>query len=193
MQMTEREMTEKLQTMIDEKRFIHSLGVRDTAVLLAEHYGYDQKKARIAGLLHDCAKNIPKDTALKMSREAGIPLKPVCFVERGLIHAYLGAHIAKTEFGISDQEILDAIYYHTTGHEDMPWLTKIVYLSDLIEPSRKIPNLEKIRALALQDLDEALIQVINSTITHVLGKGSILDVDTVLARNFLVQKKRSAI
>ncbi len=191
--MTEAAMLEKLRTMVDEKRFIHSIGVRDTAEMLAKQYSVDTEKARIAGLLHDCAKNIPKDTAVEMCRAAGITLKPVCFVERGLIHPYLGAHIAKVEFGISDKEILDAIYYHTTGHEDMPPLTKIVYLSDLIEPSRQIPNVEALRALAMEDIDEALIRCINATITHVLGKGSVLDLDTVAARNFLVQRKRSAI
>ncbi len=191
--MTEAAMIEKLRTMVDEKRLTHSLGVRDTAEMLAKRYGADVEKARVAGLLHDCAKNIPKDTAVNMCRTAGIVLKPVCFIERGLIHSYLGAHVAKTEFGIEDKEILDAIYYHTTGHEDMPLLTKIVYLSDLIEPSRQIPDVDALRALAMEDIDEALIRCINATIVHVLGKGSILDLDTVVARNFLVEKKRSAI
>lgn len=188
--MTEKALLEKLQGMIDEKRYIHSLGVRDTAVLLARRYGVSEEKARIAGILHDCAKNIPKEESIARCEAAGIPLKPICYIEKGLVHSYLGAHIAKTEFGIDDREILDAIYYHTTGHEDMPMLTKIIYLSDIIEPGRKVPNLEELRRVAMEDIDEALIKAINSTITHVLGKGSVLDCDTVSARNFLVQKKR---
>ena len=188
--MTEKALLEKLQSMVDEKRYIHSLGVRDTAVLLARRYGVSEEKARIAGILHDCAKNIPKEESIARCEAAGIPLKPICYIEKGLVHSYLGAHIAKTEFGIDDREILDAIYYHTTGHEDMPMLTKIIYLSDIIEPGRNVPNLEELRRVAMEDIDEALIKAINSTITHVLGKGSVLDCDTVSARNFLVQKKR---
>lgn len=188
--MTEQAMLEKLREMIDAKRFAHSIGVRDTAVMLARQYGVDTEKARIAGLLHDCAKNIPKDESIRRCEEAGIPLKPVCYIERGLVHSYLGAMVAKDEFGITDEEILSAIFYHTTGHEDMPLLTKIVYLSDIIEPGRNVPNLEELRALAIKDIDEALIRAINSTITHVLSKGSILDCDTVMARNFLVMEKR---
>lgn len=188
--MTEQGMLEKLQGMIDEKRFAHSLGVRDTAVLLAERYGVDTEKAKVAGLLHDCAKNIPKEEGIKRCEKAGISLKPVCYVEKGLVHSYLGAIIAKTEFGVTDEEILSAIYYHTTGHEDMPLLTKIVYLSDIIEPGRNVPNLDELRQIALEDIDEALIRAINSTICHILSKGSVLDCDTVMARNFLVQEKR---
>ncbi|MDD6308082.1 MAG: bis(5'-nucleosyl)-tetraphosphatase (symmetrical) YqeK [Clostridia bacterium] len=188
--MTEQQMEEKLHTMVDEKRFIHCIGVRDTAEMLAKQYAADQEKARVAGLLHDCAKNIPKDTAVAMCREAGIELKPICLIERGLIHPYLGAYIAKTQFNVTDEDVLQAIYYHTTGHEDMPLLTKIIYLSDMIEPSRQIPRLQELRDLAMRDLDAALIQCINSTITHVLGKGSVLDCDTVAARNFLVMEKR---
>ena len=188
--MTELEMLQKLEEMLDEKRFKHSLGVRDTAEMLARCYGEDVEKARIAGVLHDCAKNIPKDEAFAICERESIPLKPVCYIEKGLVHAYLGAHIAKHEFGIMDGDILSAIYYHTTGHEDMPLLTKIIYLSDLIEPGRNIPDLEELRLLAQKDIDEALIRAINSTISHVLSKGSILDCDTVMARNFLVQEKR---
>ncbi len=190
--MTEQAMLEKLRGMIDEKRLLHSIGVRDTAAMLAKRYGADEKKARIAGILHDCAKNIPKEEGLARCEKAGIYLKPVCYIEKGLVHSYLGAHIAKTEFGVEDAEILDAIYYHTTGHEDMPLLTKIIYLSDMIEPGRNVPNVDELRRIAMEDIDEALIRSINSTISHVLGKGSILDVDTVAARNFLVQQKRTA-
>ena len=188
--MTVEMMLQKLRGMIDEKRFVHSLGVRDTAVMLAKQYGVDEEKACLAGLLHDCAKNFPKDEGIRKCEEVGIPLKKVCYVEKGLVHSYLGAYIAKTEFGIEDPEILEAIYYHTTGHENMPMLTKIIFLSDIIEPGRNVPNLEELRQIAMEDLDEALIRTINATINHVLSKGSVLDCDTVAARNFLVQQKR---
>lgn len=188
--MTEQAMLQKLRDMLDEHRFLHSLGVRDTAEMLANCYGADVNKARLAGVLHDCAKNIPKEEAFAICKREGIVLKPVCYIEKGLVHSYLGAYIAQTEFGVTDKEVLDAIYYHTTGHENMPLLTKIVYLSDLIEPGRNMPNVEELRHIARTDIDEALIRAINSTITHVLGKGSILDCDTVAARNFLVQEKR---
>lgn len=189
--MTEQQITDKVKIMVDRKRFLHSEGVRDTAEKLARHYGVSTEKARIAGILHDCAKCIPNDEALQRCADANIKLKPVCFLEKGLIHSYLGAYIAENEFGIDDEEILTAIYYHTTGCENMSLLTKIIYLSDIIEPQRNVPNLTKLRELSYRDLDEALIKAIGSTITHVLSKGSVLDCDTVNARNYLVVEKRN--
>ncbi len=187
---TELQLVEKLKTMILPDRLMHSYGVAEMAEALARHYGADPEKARIAGLLHDCAKNIPKNEAYDMCMREGVFLKEICNIERGLIHPYLGAYIAKKEFGIEDTEILDAIYYHTTGHENMPLLTKIVYLSDMIEPNRKISGIEYLRKLAFEDLDEALVRSIDSTVRHILNKGCLLDCDTIAARNHLILQKK---
>lgn len=188
--MTEEQMIEKLKTMIEPERLKHSLGVAEMAEKLAVHYGADPQKAKVAGILHDCAKNIPKDEAYDMCKRVGVHLKSICDIERGLIHPYLGAYIAKKEFGIDDKEILDAIYYHTTGHENMPLLTKIIYLADMIEPNRKISGIEQLRVLAFEDLDEALVRSIDSTVRHILNKGCLLDCDTIAARNYLVLQKK---
>jgi len=184
--LTEAEMIEKLKSVLKESRFIHTLGVADTAVYLAEKYGADKEKARIAGLLHDCAKNIPGDEAIKYCEENGVNLKEVCIHEHSLIHAYLGAYLAKYEYGVDDEEILSAIYYHTTGKENMSLLEKIVYVADTIEPSRTQAGVDVLRTLAETNLDGALLKAIESTIRHILNKGGILDTDTVAARNYLM-------
>lgn len=147
--MTEHEITQQVKSMLSPERFKHSLGVMETAAKLAAHYGADTQKARIAGILHDCAKNIPKNQALSICEQEGVVLKDICYAEKGLIHSYLGAHLAKTRFGINDIEILDAIYYHTTGHKNMTLLTKIIYLADMIEPGRTIAGTEPLRVQAL--------------------------------------------
>lgn len=184
--LTEAEMIEKLRAALKESRFIHTLGVADTAVYLAEKYGADKEKARIAGLLHDCAKNIPGDVAIEYCRERGVPLKEVCIYEHSLIHAYLGSYLAKCEYGVEDEEILTAIYYHTTGKEDMSLLEKIIYVADTIEPSRTQAGVASLREVAENDLDGALLRAIDSTIRHIINKGGILDTDTVAARNYLM-------
>lgn len=189
--MTQEQMIAKLETMLEPDRLKHSLGVRDMAVKLAEHYGCDVEKAEIAGILHDCAKDIPKDEAINRCAMAGIKLKDICFVEKGLAHAYLGAHLAKTEFGIEDKEILDAIYYHTTGHDNMPLLTKIIYIADMIEPGRTILGVEQMREMAFADLDAALMSMMDATIRHILNKGCMLDCDTIAARNYLILMKKT--
>lgn len=189
--MTEHEITQQVKAMLSPERFNHSLGVRDTAEELAAHWGADTEKVRIAGILHDCAKNIPKNQALSICQSEGVVLKDICYTEKGLIHSYLGAHFAKTRFGINDIEILDAIFYHTTGHENMPLITKIIYLADMIEPGRNIAGIEYLRRQAFKDIDDALIRAFDSTIRHVINKGGILDCDTIAARNYLVAYKKS--
>lgn len=189
--LTEQEMIEKLRYMLKPSRFRHSLGVRDTSILLAEHYGADCEKARLAGLLHDCAKNMSLDESVKYCRQNHYRLKEVCFVEPTLIHAPLGSLMAQKEFGVTDPEVLDAIYYHTTGHENMPLLTKIIYLADTIEPNRTQAGVEQLRVTAFENLDEALIRAIDATVRHILNKGGILDTDTVAARNYLITERKN--
>mgnify|MGYP002575286259 FL=1 len=182
------EMISILKDTLKPSRFEHTLGVADTAKKLAEFYGCDTEKAYVAGLLHDCAKNIPHDEAIKMCRENSVFLKEICIQEPSLIHAVLGAFLAETKFGVSDRDILNAIYYHTTGHENMPLLTKIIYISDAIEPTRTHAGVELLRKTVYENLDEALVRSIDATIRHIINKGGLLDCDTVAARNYLLKK-----
>ena len=188
--LTEADMIKKLAMVLNEHRFTHTMGVAETAVRLAEKWGADEEKAKIAGLLHDCAKNIPSEDAIKYCRENKVFLKDICFHEPSLIHAYLGAYLAKVEYEVEDSEILTAIYYHTTGCDDMSLLTKIIYVADTMEPSRTQAGVEQLRVLAFEDLDAALIRSIDATVRHIINKGGILDCDTIAARNSLIIKKK---
>lgn len=153
---------EKLKTMLTPERFLHSLGVRDTAVRLAKIYGADEKKAEIAGLLHDNAKNM--DNIHERCVDLEVELDE--FEERNpaLIHAKLGAETAKCEFGVSDGEIVSAIRWHTIGKPDMSLLEKIVFVADLIEPGRKFPDVEKIREIAENSIDKAFFECVTATV-----------------------------
>ncbi len=190
MTLTEKEMTDKLRIALKPSRFLHTLGVRDTAVELARHYGADVEKARLAGLLHDCAKNMTFQDSVEYCRHNHFRLKEACFVEPSLIHAPLGSLMAQKEYGVTDPEVLDAIYYHTTGHENMPLLTKIIYLADTIEPNRTHAGVEQLRITAFENLNEALLRAIDATVRHIINKGGILDTDTVSARNYLISEKK---
>ncbi|MBO4898168.1 MAG: bis(5'-nucleosyl)-tetraphosphatase (symmetrical) YqeK [Clostridia bacterium] len=189
--MTNEEITEILQKRLKPTRFKHTLGVAETAVKLAEKYGADKDKAYLAGLLHDCAKNIDFETSKAYCKEHSVPMKEICMKERSLIHAPLGAYMAKEEFGVSDPEILTAIYYHTTGHEDMALLTKILYMADAVEPNRDQDGIEEIRELAFSDINEALIRSIDATLLHIINKGVTIDCDTIKARNFLIEERNA--
>lgn len=190
--MTIEQMTEKLKTELLEKRFVHSIGVMECAVELARLYGADEQKAAIAGLLHDCAKNYSKDDMIALCEKYRIHLDDVVKKATGLIHGLLGAEVARREYGVDDPDIYDAIYYHTVGKPDMSLLTQIIYIADGIEKNRHYDGVDRIRALALEDLDKALILQIDYTIKSVLSKGGLLHTNTIDTRNYYLNKQRNA-
>ncbi len=188
--MTIEQMTDKLRNTLEEKRFNHSVNVMETAVKLAECHGADVEKARIAGLLHDCAKNYSKDDMYGLCDKYAIDLDDVSKKEFGLLHGFVGANILKDEYGIDDIEIFDAVYYHTIGKPDMPLLTKIIFIADCVEPMRTAPWVDDIRNEVYNDIDKALIIQLDNTIRSVLKKGTLLHTNTIDTRNFYIEKTR---
>ena len=160
-------MQKKLAKYLDEDRFAHTLGVMYTCASLAMVHGYDLEDAQVAGLLHDCAKCIPNKKKLKLCSQNNISVTAFEEEHPFLLHAKLGAYIARKKYDITDEEILSSITYHTTGRREMSLLEKIVYIADYIEPMRnKAPNLDKIRKLAFQDLDECLYEILKDTLEY---------------------------
>jgi predicted HD superfamily hydrolase involved in NAD metabolism len=187
--MTRYEMTNKLRGAITKKRFIHSINVMNCAIELAKRYEVDIEKAAIAGLLHDCAKSIKDDEALRLCEKFNIELDNVTRFQPALLHGPLGSKFAEIEYGISDNEILSAIYYHTTGCENMSLLDKIVYIADYIEPGRRFPDIDEVREMAAENIDAAIIMSLDRTIKYVILKGGLLHPNTVNARNFIISEK----
>ncbi len=170
-------MREKLQSALSVKRYIHTMGVAEEAIKLAEIYGTqkDQQKAQAAGLLHDCAKDYPEEMRLRFCREYKVKLDDVMERQTDLIHPFLGAEVARREYLVTDGEILDAIRYHTTGRADMSLLEKIIFIADYIEPNReKFEGLEEARRLAYLDLDMAMRYILEETIAFVKQRGRLL-------------------
>lgn len=165
-------MQRKLKKELDDDRYRHTLGVMYISAALAMRYGDDLEKAQVAGLLHDCAKCIPNEKKIKLCEKHQIPISRV---EQGapfLLHSKLGAYLAEFKYDVKDEEILQAIVWHTTGKPEMTLLEKIVFLADYIEPMRwKASNLKEIRKMAFQDLDRAVYMTLRDTLQY-LEKGS---------------------
>lgn len=180
---------EKLEEVLSEKRYTHSLGVADEAVRLSKKYFIDSDKAYIAGLVHDCAKEIPNEKAKELLTETyGLSIDSVSMHTHKLLHGPLGACIAQHEFEIYDPEILDAIKYHTTAKANMSMLTKIIYIADYIEPNRDFEGVEELRELAYDDIDKSILVGIDFTLEELIERGSMFHPDTVHARNWLLMK-----
>src|SRR6056297_3466296 len=136
-------MVNRLKKLLGKKRFVHSVQTSKIAASLASKYGVSRKKAAVAGLLHDCAKDYPRKEMkkyLKTKRESREILKcPATW------HCFYGESVAGSVFGVRNAEITAAIKYHTTGHENMGPLAKVIYVADFIEPSRKYRGSENVR------------------------------------------------
>lgn len=166
-------------------RYEHTLGVMYTAEALAMRYGQDMTKAAVAGLLHDCAKCIPNGQKIRLCRKHEIEISEMEEKNPSLLHAKLGAYMAKKVYGVEDEEIISAIRWHTTGKPDMSMLDMIVYMADYIEPNRdKAPNLKEIRKLTFENIEEALYQVLEGTLLYLSDRPEAIDPATKVSYEF---------
>lgn len=189
------EMKAELQKRLKPGRFRHSLGVADTAVFLARRFGVDEEKARVAGLLHDCAREFPNDALIEEAARRDIAVEPLERSMPLLLHAYIGAERVKEIYGVEDAEICQAIYRHTVGGGNMTPLDKIIWYADMIEPNRDYPEVEHLRRLAREaSLDEMVLVGLSESIVFVVRKGHLVHPATVQARNeiLLAQEARDS-
>ena len=183
----ESEIVDFLRGRLQEKRFKHSLGVMNMAERLARKYNVDVKEAKIAGLLHDCAKNMSNQELIEYCKNNGIEIDDIKMQSPGILHADVGADIAKKKFNVSD-EVKESILYHTLANETMTDLDKIIYISDLIEEGRDLEGLDKIREMAFIDLDKALVMALEYCMENVKQVGKNIHKQSIDALN--AAKKR---
>lgn len=183
------EIRNRLNKMLPEGRVKHSIGVADCAVKLCEIYNCDKEKAYISGLVHDCAKYLDDKEVEHYLNKYEIYLDELEESNLALSHSVIGASIARHEFCIDDEDIIDAIKYHTTGRENMSIIEKIIYISDLIEEGRNFPTVDILRELTYSgQLDKALLMSFDNTIKLVIDKGQLIHPRTVKARNYIVKQ-----
>lgn len=181
-------LQKKMKKVLEEKRYLHTLGVAYTAANLAFVYGYDDKKAFVAGLLHDVAKCISHQKRLMICKKKHIEITPIEEENPVLLHAKVGAFFAKEKYGVCDEEILNAIRFHTTGRPEMTLLEKIIYVADFVEPHRKkLPRLAEIRKISFEDLDMAIYMILENSLNY-LEKGNA-KIDKITEETYLFYKK----
>lgn len=166
----------ELESELAYGRFVHTLNVACTAANLAMCYGADIDQADAAGLLHDCAKCMNLGKMLKLCDKAGLELSEFEKNSASLLHSKAGAVLAASKYGIIDEDILNAIRYHTTGRPGMSLLEKIIFVSDYIEPGRdSAPNLPLVRKLAFESIDDCVLQILKDTLGYLGTTGAEVD------------------
>lgn len=157
-----------IKPRMPEKRYIHTIGVMETALHLAKKYDEDLNAAETAAILHDIAKYADEHWMRAIVKENGLDDR---LMEWGseILHGPVGAWMVETEFNITNENILNAIRFHTTGRAGMSKLEKIIYIADMIEPNRKFDGVEKLRKVADEDLDLAMKACISHSIRFLVS------------------------
>ena len=183
---TEDKIHDYLKKNINEARYIHTLGVVETAIKLSKMNNVDEEKAKIAALIHDMAKCMPKDKQFEILKNNGVKMDKYLLNSPQILHGAVGAILAKEIMGIEDIDILNAVKYNTTGKENMTTLEKIIYIADYVEPNRKYEGVDKIREVVFKDLDNGVFMGIENTMLHLLKERQLIHIDTINARNYLL-------
>ena len=173
-----------LKEHLSQKRFHHSVNVAEECRKLAQKYGEDPERAYFAGLLHDICKEMPPDEQKDMVLRSGLTVCREELDTRSLWHGIAGAYFVKEHFGVEDIDILNAIRFHTVGRAGMTRLEEIVYIGDLISADRDYKDVEKVRKIAYQSIDQAMLEGLRFSMKSVIKKGDVIPPCTVEAYNF---------
>ncbi len=187
-------LRKEMEKTQDKKRYEHTLGVTYTAASLAMcQQGAtleDVKRAEIAGILHDCAKCLSNEKKIKLCKKRGLEISLAEERNPFLLHAKTGAYLAREKYGISDEDILNAIRFHTTGKPGMSLLEKIIFVSDYIEPGRThSARLPELRRLAFLDLDKAFLEILKDTLQYLQTTENEIDPMTQKTYDYYKEKE----
>ena len=184
------DIKEELKNALSPKRYEHSLGAMEKAIELAEVFGEDKEKAAYTALIHDIAKEMSIEEMLEYALRNNIILTKEDKLITSMLHGIIGADIAKQKYGFT-KEMQDAIYYHTTGRENMTLLDKIVYVADKSEEkTRNSEHANKLREITKnKGIDEAILFVIEDwTLPKAIKDKKLIHPNSICARNDLIIK-----
>lgn len=172
-----------LEQRLSRKRFQHSCNVARAARQLAQRYGADPEKTYYAGLLHDICKEQPFEEQRAMMLAGDFAPDEAELHSRKLWHGIAGAYFIQTEFGVTDRDILNAVRFHTVGRPGMSLLEEIIYIADMISDERDYKGVAKMRRLANENLQEAMLTALTDAIGSVLKKEGMIPQYTIAAYN----------
>lgn len=176
------EIVAKEKANMDKKRFEHCVGVSETARKLARLNNYDEDKAALAGFIHDYAKQVPNEEYCKVIKEENFDPDLLNW-NRAIWHGIVGTYFIKRDLKITDPEILQAVWRHTTADVEMTTLDKIVFMADFIEPGRDFKGVDKAREITFKDLDEGVGYQLAHTLKYLIKQRSKIYPKTLQAYN----------
>lgn len=183
-------LQQKMKKKLDPFRYEHTLGVMYTAAALAMRHEVDMEEALLAGLLHDCAKCYSDEKKFELCKKYGVVLSEFEKKNTALIHARLGAVLAKEKYGVESNDVCHAIASHTTGAPAMNKLQQIIFIADYIEPHRdRAGRLSEIRRTAFEDLDAACRMILTDTLNYLADSPKMVDPMTKETYDYYISEK----
>ncbi|MDY7024671.1 MAG: bis(5'-nucleosyl)-tetraphosphatase (symmetrical) YqeK [Cyanobacteriota bacterium] len=181
-----------LSDNVPPPRITHILGVEQMAIDLARHHQLDTTQAQTAALMHDLAKYFSGEVLLEKAKVNELPLDEILESHPRLLHADVGAIVAREEFGIRDRDILNAIANHTLGKPEMSPVSCVVFLADTLEPGRgDTPELEVLRSLCFENLNQAVWKTCDYTLNKNMTRAKVIHPRIIFTRNWALQKYRA--
>ena len=180
-------INEYIEKNYSAERKKHTYAVYDTAVELSGIYGADAEKAGTAALFHDLFRGVPQQTLNYYVRHLNMEDK--YYDKANLAHGKIAALLMRRDFGVDDEDVLNAVNFHTTGRAGMSLLEKVVFLADAIEPGRDYPGVEEVRAAAYRNLDDACLLCMEKTIEYITARGFFVDDETIQAMDYLKKER----
>ena len=182
----QQDFSPRLRNMMSPKRFQHTLGVRKEAVRLAALHGLPVQRTALAAMLHDCAKGMSLKEMVKIAREQHLTNNETVLSSGALLHAPVGAYLAKKEFHICDEEVLNAIRSHTVGRPGMSKMEMCIFVADATEEGREdYPGLKELRMLCNHSLAAAVYRSLELTQEYVQGNGHAFDPASLATKAYL--------
>ncbi len=166
----------------------HIYRVQEVALELARRHGVDEEKARLGSLAHDVARAMKGEQLLSKANELEIPIHPVEAEVPVLLHGPVAAELLRRVDGVDDQDIYEAVYWHSTAHKGLGSAAKVVFLADKLDPEKahRYSYFSELRDMAFQNMDKAIFEFLNRELISLLQQGSLLHPVSVEARNALV-------
>ena len=179
-----------VKARMPEKRYIHTLGVEQTAKAMAAHYNEDVAAAETAAILHDLAKYADVAWMEQIVRDHGLDTRLLGWGSE-LLHGPVGAWVAQHELGITNEAILQAMCYHTTGRANMSNLEKILYVADMLEPNRRFPGVDDLREMMYDGLNEVLEACVKHSLMHLISSGIAVFPQSIECYNDIMSSGRN--
>ncbi|HBU00761.1 MAG: Metal dependent phosphohydrolase [Thermotoga petrophila] len=183
------ELESIMERLLSRKRINHVRSVVEFSRKLGEMYGADLNKIELAALSHDLFRDVPPRKLLKMAWAYGLKISELERTHPVLLHGKVAAEFLKRRFNVEDEEVLNAVAYHTSGHVSFGTVGQILFIADSLEFTRDFPGVNELRRIAFRNLEEGFFQVLKNKIFYAVGKNYLLIPETVELWNSILMKR----